>query len=175
MLRSSFAVARISFAASFFALVFSGCAADTTAPADARMELAASMHRQTIPMRGSITATETGNFDPVGGVVRIILAGYGQATHVGRYTIALDIQLEPITATGAGTLVLTSADGSTLLASLTGVGIRLPNNIADITESAVITGGTGRFAGATGRFTIARILDQSTGISQGTIDGFLDK
>jgi hypothetical protein len=44
-------------------------------------------------------------------------------------------------------------------------------NVASIVETAAITGGTGRFAGATGAFTIHRILNQVTGVSSGSFDG----
>lgn len=175
MLRRSLAVARATFFASSIAFVLTGCASDPTAPMDTRTDAATAMLSATLPMRGTLAATEAGTFNPANNSLRILLTGEGQATHVGRYTLALDIQLDLATATSTGTFVLTAADGSTLNGSLTGIGIRLPNNIADVTESMIITGGTGRFVGASGRFTVSRIVDQSTGISQGTLEGFLDK
>ena len=38
-------------------------------------------------------------------------------------------------------------------------------------ESATITGGTGRFAGATGTFILRRVIDQVTHLSSGSFVG----
>ena len=46
-----------------------------------------------------------------------------------------------------------------------------PGSLAAIVETDTITGGTGRFAGATGSFTVERLLDQATGISSGSFTG----
>lgn len=170
----------VPLAATLCALLLAGCAQDPTAPASATPTAAtvsslrsATRSAAAVPLRGTLTASETGAYDPATARVRIRLEGTGTATHLGRYTLVSEIVLEPIFATADGTMTLTAADGSTLVASFTGVGIRLPNDIADITEVATITGGTGRFAGVSGQFTLVRRLDQSTGISSGTMDGMI--
>ena len=38
-------------------------------------------------------------------------------------------------------------------------------------KTAVITGGTGRFAGAQGSFTIMRLVEQATGDTSGSFEG----
>ena len=40
-----------------------------------------------------------------------------------------------------------------------------------IEEVATITGGTDRFANATGTFTVQRMLNLTTGVSTGSFDG----
>jgi hypothetical protein len=40
-----------------------------------------------------------------------------------------------------------------------------------IVEKYVITGGTGRFANASGSFTVQRLVNRATGTSSGTISG----
>ena len=40
-----------------------------------------------------------------------------------------------------------------------------------IVETAIITGGTGRFAGATGSFTVERLFDTVAGTITGSFEG----
>jgi hypothetical protein len=40
-----------------------------------------------------------------------------------------------------------------------------------IEETATITGGTGRFAGASGSFTVERLFDTVAGATSGSFDG----
>jgi hypothetical protein len=43
-----------------------------------------------------------------------------------------------------------------------------------IEENYTITDGTGRFADATGHFTLESTVDQTTGLSSGTFSGVID-
>jgi len=43
--------------------------------------------------------------------------------------------------------------------------------IVSIVETYTITGGTGRFAGATGNFTVERLINRATFASSGVISG----
>jgi hypothetical protein len=46
--------------------------------------------------------------------------------------------------------------------------------VVSIVEVYTITGGTGRFADATGGFTLESTLEQTTGVSTGTFSGAID-
>ena len=93
----------------------------------------------------------------------------GTATHLGRFTgtLAAEVTSE---STSTGTFTFTAANGDQLSGTFVGQGVFIPPNTARITEVATIENGTGRFAGATGTFTMVRFdtIDFSTGKATGT-------
>ena len=122
-----------------------------------------------LPFRGSLEAVETHTGSPP--VLHSVLTGTGQATHFGRFktTFEFDIQLG-MPSTTIGTFTLIAANGDSISGTLTGEGTPL-NGIVTIVETATITGGTGRFADATGSFRIDRLANQTTLTSSGSFDG----
>ena len=52
------------------------------------------------------------------------------------------------------------------------MGLEFPNLV--LAETQIITGGTGRFAGATGTVVVNRSLDLLTGVTSGTFTGTID-
>ena len=130
-----------------------------------------------VPFKGTYESLESQN----GGTFPVflqVLRGTGDATHLGRFTVEAQWYVNVLTGTGVGTFTLTAADGATLVGTATGTSVSL-DGLAYITETSVITGGTGRFAGATGAFVNARVLTlpahpetdmaESTASFQGTI------
>jgi hypothetical protein len=100
--------------------------------------------------------------------------GTGTATHLGRYTehVTMQINIPTLSSTGAATF--TAANGDTLLATVAGQATRTSPTTLSIVEVYAITGGTGRFADATGSFTLESTLDQTTGASSGAFSGAID-
>ena len=93
----------------------------------------------------------------------------GAATHLGRFTGTLTAEVTENTSTG--TFNFTAANGDQLSGTFVGIeGVFIPPNTARITEVATIENGTGRFAGATGTFTMVRFdtIDFATGKATGT-------
>jgi hypothetical protein len=74
--------------------------------------------------------------------------------------------------TGAATF--TAANGDTLSTSVVGQATRIGPTTLSVVEVYTITGGTGRFADATGSFTLESTVDQTTGVSTGTFSGAID-
>jgi len=72
-----------------------------------------------------------------------------------------------------GSYEFTAANGDTLIADVTGqFGPTAENpRVLLSVETATITGGTGRFADATGTFTIERLFNQVTGLTTGSFEG----
>ena len=98
--------------------------------------------------------------------------GSGNATHLGLFTISYQAQLNIPTLSATTSATVVAADGSSLFGEGTGQGTPTGTpGIVSIVETYTITGGTGRFVGATGTFTVERLIDRATLISSGTIRG----
>jgi hypothetical protein len=131
------------------------------------LALAGLTARELVPFKGSLQGHENDvlNFPQllVDGAVT------GVATHVGRFTMTYKVTVTLPAGTSTGSAVLTAANGDTILTTIVGVGVLLPDGLNSITEINTITGGTGRFAGAKGSFTVDRLEDPATGVTSGTI------
>ena len=122
-------------------------------------------------LRSELTCTLGGAFP----VFLRSLSGKGHATHLGRFTTTVEWQLNVLTdpVGGVGLFTLTAANGDTLFGTITGLAT-VVDGIAYIQETHTITGGTGRFAGATGTFVGGRVLVEATGMYASSFDGTID-
>ena len=96
----------------------------------------------------------------------------GKATHLGKFTLEIPHVVNRATRTAIGTYEFTAANGDTVYAEFTGVATptAIPG-VLYIEETATITGGTGRFAGATGIFSVERWYDMVAGTTIGSFEG----
>ena len=101
--------------------------------------------------------------------------GTGTATYLGKYTEHVTEQINVLQLHGTGSATFTAANGDTLSASVDGQATRTGPTTLSIVENYTITGGTGRFADATGSLTLERTLEQTTGASSGTFSGTIDR
>jgi hypothetical protein len=123
-----------------------------------------------VPFKGSLAAVQTG--EVIGGFLIVDGSGVGNATELGRYTVTFHEEVDLSTGIGTGTFTFVAANGDTLSSSFIGNGTPTPDpNILLLQEVDTITGGTGRFAGATGSFTLERVLNLATGVSTGSFSG----
>lgn len=133
--------------------------------------LAAASTRRPLPFEGSIEALET--YQVNGQTMSVTASGSGEATHLGHYTVSYQVQVDLPTGTGTGLSAhYVAANGDSLFAE--GSGQATPTddpNVFNVVETYTITGGTGRFAGATGSFTEERQVNIQTGVTSGTISG----
>ena len=65
----------------------------------------------------------------------------------------------------------TAANGDELYAEISGQAMLIAPGFLHIVETATITGGTGRFTGATGNFVCERLFDTVAGITVGEFNG----
>jgi hypothetical protein len=180
-MKNSFAVSAL-----FAALLCSGCSdsISPTGPSSVRpgslsLESAASgagsrgtsaslSAAQSVPFKGNVEGTQRST--PLQPPLAFVEgSATGNATHLGRFTVEFPHTVNFATRTGEGTFTFTAANGDTLTADFTGQA--QPGPIVSIVEHAIITGGTGRFAGATGSFTVQRQFDPATGTTKGSFEG----
>jgi hypothetical protein len=104
--------------------------------------------------------------------LNISFEGTGNATHLGRFTVEIQIALHTTDRTLTGTYEFTAANGDTLTADVAGDSpIRDAGVPQTSEEMATITGGTGRFASASGTFTAERVVDLATRLTTGSFEG----
>jgi hypothetical protein len=125
---------------------------------------------QQVPFNGSWVSNET--YDVQFPVMFVHGTASGYATQLGRYTATYEEQVDLLTLSSVGVISVVAANGDVIFATQTGQGDPTPDpDVFSIVEVSTITGGTGRFAGATGTFTIARLAHLSTGDSSGSFSG----
>ena len=117
-----------------------------------------------LPFKGTLEGTESAQ-----GAARH-LAVTGNATHLGLFTMVSDFTVNETTATGSGTEAWTAANGDQLFTSVTGTGIVTFPTVS-VSENVTITGGTGRFAGASGAFAMERSVNVLTHVTSGSFTG----
>jgi hypothetical protein len=123
-----------------------------------------------VPFKGSVHAVETFDVQPPSLFSEGV--GTGEATHLGRYTVTYQVEVDLMSGAGVGSAHFIAANGDSLLAEFVGQGTPTADpNISSIEETYTITGGTGRFAGATGSFTMERLINLATGVTSGSFDG----
>jgi hypothetical protein len=129
-----------------------------------------------VPFKGRLDGVVA--ISPVPGgpptLVDVLVTAEGNATHLGKFELTVPHRVDRSTVppSAAGFYHFTAANGDTLTASFTGQAAPTPTpGVLAIVETATITGGTGRFAGATGSFTTERLFDTITGTTTGSFDG----
>ena len=129
-----------------------------------------------VPFKGSLEGVHVSRTPIVPGVVFDRFEITGQATQLGEYDLVIeavvDFRTPPVTA--EGTMTFTAANGDVLVAEFEGSSALVVPGLVLITEHATIEpdSSTGRFAGATGTFTLERLADAATGVTGVTVGSF---
>jgi len=130
--------------------------------------VAQTQHGSELPFKGNIESTEA-----VNGALHH-LTGTGNGTHLGRFRYSADITVDDQTGDGVGTVIWTAANGDQIFADTHGEIVLLDFPNLTLRETQVITGGTGRFSGASGTIIVDRWLDLVTGNTTGSYGGRID-
>jgi len=124
-----------------------------------------------VPFRGELDGivTVTPETPPF---VFVEIDGEGQATQLGCFTVEIPHLVNRDTRTAIGDYEFTAANGDLLYAEFEGVSTPTSTpGVLSIVENATITGGTGRFRGATGSFRVERLFDTVNGLTTGAFEG----
>lgn len=115
-----------------------------------------------VPFKGSDSGTAgpgthacSASFSP------LELTGSGKATHVGRYTYHAHECLNFATLTFSGVFWITAANGDTISGTYAGTA-EVVGNFILYEQHNVVTGGTGRFAGASGQLHANGVVNPAT-------------
>ena len=125
---------------------------------------------ENLPFHGRLQGDVTRTIVPP--LVVVDVEATGNATHLGRFTLDVPHAVDPATRIAVGTYQFTAANGDTIYAEFTGLATPTETpGVLYIEETATITGGTGRFAGATGSFVAERLYDMVAGTTIGSFEG----
>jgi hypothetical protein len=124
-----------------------------------------------LPFKGTLQGDVTRTGAPP--VITVNISAAGNATQLGQFAVSIPHSVTVATKTATGAYLFVAANGDTLTATFTGASAPLPTDptVLAIVENATITGGTGRFEGATGSFTAERLYDTIAGTTTGTFEG----
>jgi hypothetical protein len=129
--------------------------------------------QQRVPFKGSMQ----GNDQDIGSTdttVTVLTTATGIGSHVGQFSFTQTWTVNETTGDITGSAQWTAANGDSFDTTLAGSGepTDIPN-VFRITEIHTITGGTGRFAGAQGSFTMERLASGVTFLTSGSFHGTL--
>ncbi|MEZ4735842.1 MAG: hypothetical protein R3E79_52805 [Caldilineaceae bacterium] len=127
-----------------------------------------------ISLLGSISLSaapvHAGNFVPLKGRFAGVGADFsGNFTHIGKFQGVVDLE--------ASTAVWTAANGDTITNQTTSfvLGEEVTPGVFRYEQTLVITGGTGRFANATGSATATGLINVVTGAYDGVLTGTISR
>jgi hypothetical protein len=104
--------------------------------------------------------------------VYVVVKATGNATHLGGFSLTIPHTVDRSKMTAGGTYQFVAANGDMLTAKFSGTAtLTATRGVLSIVETAIITGGTGRFAGATGSFICVRSFNMITGTTAGSFNG----
>jgi len=123
-----------------------------------------------VPFKGSFVGLDTGT-PLVPPLMAVQVKATGNATQLGKFTFLELVTVNTATGIGSGTFLFTAANVGTVFGTISGKATFTPPNVLTIEENAIITGGTGRFAEATGTFTATRLKNTATNVTTASFTG----
>lgn len=135
--------------------------------------LAVSAAAKQVPFKGELQGNDTDTCFSFP-IVCVATVGTGTGTHLGNFSFTLENRVNVVLGTSTGVAHFIAANGDTFDATVVGSGVATstPDGVViNITEIYTITGGTGRFEGAQGTFTVERVASPVTFLTSGSFNG----
>ena len=124
--------------------------------------------QEQMPFHGAIQGEETATFNADHSIRTVDGSGTGSSTHpdLPQFTVQWGVTVIVDTGRSTGHFACQAANGDSITTELIGYGEAIlsdagPPTHIHIVEHNIIMGGTGRFVGATGSFTLDRLVDVS--------------
>ena len=125
-----------------------------------------------VPFKGAMQGNDVDTPGPSPGTVVVSTRGTGIGTHLGQFSFTQQETVNLVAFTATGSAHWVAANGDTIDTTLIGSAELTPTpGVLSITEVHTITGGTGRFAGAQGSFTVERLASAVTFLTSGSFHG----
>jgi len=168
----------LTFTAALLAFGLAGCGTDalTGSLPDASVLGSALANHHAAPERpiGGTCSAETVGVEQISPtVISRVSVGTCQVSHLGRTELLSLARTNLITLEQEAEHTLTSASGDLLYATSAGIGTLAPPATVDFTGVTTFTGGTGRFANATGVMQAVGPSNLEAGHSIFTYDGWI--
>ncbi len=129
---------------------------------------------QQLPFKGTLQVLA--DFDVQFPTLFVDATGSGTATHLGRFTATFQEEANLVTGQGIGSGHFIAANGDSVFTEFIGqVSPTEDPDVALVVSTHTITGGTGRFEGASGSFTGHLLVNLVTGIGESSFDGTILK
>jgi hypothetical protein len=125
-----------------------------------------------VPFKGAMQGHDTDGAMPTETTLVVTTSGTGIGTLLGQFSFSQEFTVDFIANTQTGSAHWVAANGDTIDTTLAGSGeFTADPNVLSLTEIHTITGGTGRFAGARGSFTVERLANVVTFVTSGSFHG----
>ncbi len=126
-----------------------------------------------VPFHGVFEGDYTVTPIPGTPTATLVVSASGVGSQVGTFELEIPHVVNFATSNAAGSYLITAANGDMVIGSFTGhaTPIGTDGHYAMLVEEVTITGGTGRFAGASGGFTAVRLIDRVNLLTTGYYDG----
>lgn len=126
-----------------------------------------------VPFHGVFEGDYTVTPIPGTPTAALVVSASGHGSQIGAFELEIPHVVNFATLSATGSYEFTAANGDMLIGTFTGhaTTIGTDGHYAMLVEQVTITGGTGRFAGATGSFTAVRLIDRVNLQTVGHYDG----
>ncbi len=151
------------------AMLFGSCQKEALQTSSQNQDLLSTSQKQdlqkkTVPFKGKFT-TIGESISPI----HLQFTGTGEASHIGKFTLVDQVYLDNSI---PNTAIITAANGDQIFTTFNVTAIEGgPNGTLLVTNYNIITGGTGRFAGATGNFISHSIISTNTTTGTDSFEG----